>query len=89
MAKKKAAPKKKAATKTSAARKEATPLSATRARTLFGQINGLLAGNGVDGKVHEIHLAASSTGDCPSPKRWRRVCFRNANGEIECEDRCV
>jgi hypothetical protein len=27
--------------------------------------------------------------DCPPPKRWRRVCFIDDNGNIRCEDRCV
>jgi hypothetical protein len=69
--------------------KKAVPLTASRAKTLFRSLNGLLADQGIKGRVHEIHLLADGEGDCPPPKQWRRVCFRDSNGEIVCEDRCV
>jgi len=75
-------------------------MSDAQAKRLLGKMNAALKEAGFDGRAQEVHFlpsktpapavaAATSTIPCPPPKRIRRVCFRQPDGRIRCEDRCV
>ena len=97
--KKKTAKKKAPASKRKAALKTTRELTGPAVTTLFRKIDALLKQGGFDAKVNELQLlsstvlprvtVATTVSDCPPPKRWRRVCFRDENGNILCVDRCV
>lgn len=102
-AKKKTAKKKAPASKRKAALKTTRELTGPAVTTLFRKIDALLKQGGFDAKVNELQVlpslvsskvqprvaVATTVSDCPPPKRWRRVCFRDENGNIVCQDRCV
>ena len=87
------------AKKKTAKKKTTRELTGSSVTTLFRKIDALLKEGGFDAKVNELQLlpskaqprmaAAPTVSDCPPPKRLRRVCFRDENGNIVCEDRCV
>ncbi|MDX2182297.1 MAG: hypothetical protein SFV18_22090 [Bryobacteraceae bacterium] len=90
-----------ATTKKSAkkALKPVDSLSAAQAKRMLGKMNTALKEAGFAGRVQELHLLplgapppgpmAAAVSPCPPPKRIRRVCVRQNDGSVRCEDRCV
>jgi hypothetical protein len=91
-----------ATTKKSAkkALKPVDSLSAAQAKRMLGKVNAALKEAGFAGRVQELHLlplgapapgsaTVSASIPCPPPKRIRRVCVRQPDGSVRCEDRCV
>lgn len=84
--------------------KSAHAMSATDTKRMVAQFNRHLKEQGFDAVVQEVHLlprgeqpppapvplpALAGTLDCPPPRKIKRVCQRQPDGTILCQNVCV
>jgi hypothetical protein len=56
---------------------------------VFRGIDDMLREHGIAQRVAALHLEPAESKECPPGTVLRQVCWRDEDGQLVCEERCV